>query len=176
MLRFVVHPCGDPSRLEIRCVTRAAFPSFQSSFVWTAPPISACRLPLLDGNGVSRTIPAHRQYLYNIPNRLSLVKFLWPASYGERTFVLKRVYARISIILFALGIVSIFLCVILGTLPVIYPIIFALLGVVFFVASTVVRIVFLKCLSCGKSHNRPQWTSESTFYCPYCGKPFEYEK
>jgi len=89
--------------------------------------------------------------------------------------MLKRVHARICIILLALSLVSIILCGILGTFPVVYPITFACIGVVFFGIHIVVSIVWLKCLSCGKSQARPQWSKGHTFYCPYCGKPFEYD-
>ena len=90
--------------------------------------------------------------------------------------MIKRVYARLSMVLISLSLISIVLCGILGRLPVIYPIVFACLGIVFLGAFIVVQILFLKCPSCGKSATRPQWSKGHTFYCPYCGKPFEYDK
>ena len=90
--------------------------------------------------------------------------------------MIKRVYARISIVFIILSLVCIILCGILGNLPVVYPIVFASLGVVFLGVFTVLRIVMLKCPSCSKTLASPQWSKGRTFYCSYCGKPFEYDK
>jgi len=90
--------------------------------------------------------------------------------------MIKRVHARICIVLLLLSLVSIALCVILSTISVIYPIIFACIGVGLLGVFTVVSVLLLKCPSCGKSRARPQWSKSHTYYCGYCGKPYEYDR
>lgn len=88
----------------------------------------------------------------------------------------KRKYARIQIVLLILAVVSLIICGILNSKPVIYPIGFACLGLALFISALLVKVVVLICPSCGARGLRPQWSKSGTFYCVHCGKPIEYDK
>ena len=87
--------------------------------------------------------------------------------------MLKRKYARISIILFLLAIASAALCIIFSSGK--YSVTFAALSILFFIASALVRSA-LKCPSCNKKLPQPQWSKSGTLRCPKCGKLIEYDK
>jgi len=89
--------------------------------------------------------------------------------------MLKRIYARVSLVLFVLILVSILLCWIFSSHYTL-PVIFACLAVLLFFIALVIRILKLKCPSCGKGYATPQWSKSGTWYCPRCGKPFVYDK
>ena len=89
--------------------------------------------------------------------------------------MLKRIYARISLIIFILTLVSLLFCALYSSQYVL-PVIFACLAVLLFFIALGIRILKLKCPSCGKSYATPQWSKSGTWYCPRCGKPFIYDK
>jgi len=89
--------------------------------------------------------------------------------------MIKRIHARICIILMGLCLGFLALCVIFSSFFLL-PIIFAVIAVGFFFAAFILRIILLKCPSCGKSCARPQWSKGQTFFCSYCGKPYEYDR
>ena len=90
--------------------------------------------------------------------------------------MLKRIYSRICIILFA---VAIALCL-LGTTIAYFNetlgIISIFVALAAPVASVVIQIIFLRCKSCGLSAARLQWSSNREFYCSRCGEQFKYDK
>ena len=90
--------------------------------------------------------------------------------------MIKRVHARICIVLIALCLTSLVLVTVFSTSYPLCAIIFACTGLLFFIASIVVRIILLRCPACGKTATRPRWTKSETLYCPKCGKPFEYDR
>ena len=87
--------------------------------------------------------------------------------------MLKRRYARISIVLVALG-AAIFLLfrVYYGH---VYEIAFVCIGTAVLIAGMVVSFIFIKCPSCGKRSTGPQWSKSGTRYCRYCGERFIYD-
>ena len=90
--------------------------------------------------------------------------------------MIKRKYARIQITLSILAIASFILCGILSSMPEVYPIGFACLGIALLISALLFRVVVMICPSCGKRGMRPQWSKNSTLYCVYCGKPIEYDR
>ena len=88
----------------------------------------------------------------------------------------KRIHARICIvlslaalILWLLGSTIAFINQTLGIVAI--CLMFAL-----FVAAIVVRIIFLRCKSCGITMARLQWSSNREFFCSRCGEQFKYDK
>ena len=90
--------------------------------------------------------------------------------------MVKRKYARIYIFLCLLAVASFILCAILSSMPAVYPIGFACLGIASLISALLLRAVVLICPSCGKRALRPQWSKSATLYCVYCGKPIQYDR
>ena len=90
--------------------------------------------------------------------------------------MIKRIYARISIVSLLLGIVFLLLCGLLTPFPPIYPSISACLGIVLCVVALYIKFFLLRCPSCNRGGTIPQWTKSRDYYCPNCGKPFIYDK
>ena len=90
--------------------------------------------------------------------------------------MLKRKYAKLCIVLLAVGLAILFLNSIFASFGFVYGIVAFGLGWAFIIAAFVVRIIFMRCPSCGLTAPLPRWSSSETFYCHRCGKPFIYDK
>ena len=90
--------------------------------------------------------------------------------------MIKRKFARIQIVLVILAVVSFILSGILSSMPEVYPIGFASLGIAFVISALLVRVVVMICPSCGKRGLRPQRSKNGTLFCVHCGKPIEYDR
>ncbi len=81
---------------------------------------------------------------------------------------LPRAWARLSIILMALGIV---------VMLVLHKYVFGLLfGFVLLAAGYGIQFFFLRCPACRKSNAAPQWKRSGTQRCTKCGHVFEFDK
>ena len=90
--------------------------------------------------------------------------------------MLKRKIARLCILLF---VVAFGLCLVGATLAYFNQtlgIISLFVALAAPVASIVIRIIFLRCKSCGLSAARLQWSSNREFFCSRCGEQFKYDK
>ena len=91
--------------------------------------------------------------------------------------MIKRIHARICIMLFVAGAVLLLLGSIVN-----YSV-NEKLGIVILwvagalpVASVILSIIFLRCKNCGLSAARWQWSSNREYYCSRCGEQFKYDK
>ena len=90
--------------------------------------------------------------------------------------MLKRKYARLTIVLFVAGLLLICICPIAKHLGLVCEIASCVSGFVLFVASLVIRIIFLKCPTCRKAIPSPQWSKNGTILCVKCGERFIYDE
>ena len=90
--------------------------------------------------------------------------------------MLKRKYARISIVLFLVGVAVILLSPTFSYFGNDWGLVFYFTGLALDIAAFVVRFIFIRCQSCGKVSPMPQWTRSGTIYCHKCGERFDYDK
>ncbi|MCL2125835.1 MAG: hypothetical protein FWH33_07590 [Oscillospiraceae bacterium] len=90
--------------------------------------------------------------------------------------MLKRKYARISIILLLAGVAIILLCPTFAHYDDVYGIITYCVGLAVVIAAFVVRYVFGRCPNCGKGSPIPRWSKTPDRYCPFCGERFIYDR
>ena len=87
--------------------------------------------------------------------------------------MLKRRYARISIVLVILGLAILLLFkTYYGN---VYEIVFACIGVALSIAGIVISFIFIRCPSCRRRSVGPQWSKSGTRYCSFCGERFVYD-
>ena len=87
--------------------------------------------------------------------------------------MLKRKYARLSIVLDVLGIAILF--IFRTSFGYAYDIVFLCIGTASIIAGMVISLIFVKCPSCGRRGTPPQWSKSGTRYCPFCGERFIYD-
>ena len=90
--------------------------------------------------------------------------------------MLKRKYARISIVLLVAGVAVILMCPTFGYISVLTGTVCYFTGLALAIAGFVVRFIFIRCPSCEKVSPMPQWTRSGTIYCHKCGERFTYDK
>ena len=90
---------------------------------------------------------------------------------------LRRLWARVSIVLISSGAGCILLGLLLGRAVYQWKWTggLAILGIVLLVAAVIVRYTSLRCLSCGKGTALPSWNPGKRYYCQCCGKPFLFD-
>ena len=87
--------------------------------------------------------------------------------------MLKRRYARISIVLTVLGLAILLLFrTYYGH---VYEIVFVYIGAALSITGMIIGFIFMKCPSCGKRSAMPQWSKSGTRHCIYCGECFVYD-
>ena len=87
--------------------------------------------------------------------------------------MLKRRYARISIVLTLLGLtVLILFRTYYGH---VYERVFTCIGAALAIAGMIIGFIFMRCPSCGKRSAMPQWSKSGTRRCIYCGECFVYD-
>ena len=89
--------------------------------------------------------------------------------------MLKRTYARISIVLFTSG-AAFFFISILFSFHLLPSAVSLLLGAFATYAAFTVRDLMLKCPSCSRCSSTPQWSKNGTFHCFKCGSRFVYDR
>lgn len=88
---------------------------------------------------------------------------------------LKRKYARLTLILLGMCLVSIFLTYV-GRGEIAFSGTFLVLTLLFFAAMAFVRIHYLKCPYCRKGLAVPHWSPwAEKQYCPKCGQQFVFD-
>lgn len=81
---------------------------------------------------------------------------------------LPRTWARLSIVLMALGIIL---------MLALHRYLFGLLGgLVILAAGYAISFFLLRCPTCRKGYAAPQWSRSGTQRCTKCGHMFEYDK
>ena len=91
---------------------------------------------------------------------------------------LKRNYARLCILVFALGLGCwLFPGLVTAFTGKAFPRSAVLLGVgtVFVLGALGIKYLLLKCPNCGYSGLSPQWRKNDSYHCPGCGKKVHWE-
>ena len=90
---------------------------------------------------------------------------------------LRRLWARVSIVLIISGAGCILLGLLLGRAVYQWKWTggLAILGIVLLVAAVIVKETSMRCPHCGQRAALPSWNPGKRYYCPYCGKPFLFD-
>ena len=89
----------------------------------------------------------------------------------------KRIYARICIVIGALGFACMFAQITLSSLQAAATTDLRLfvIGCILFVCSLVIKFHVLRCPCCGWGGLIPQWYRNDTYCCPKCGNRIHWE-
>lgn len=87
---------------------------------------------------------------------------------GAILMKIQRIWARLTIVSFTIGIVFLLLASLIGELWTVY------MAVTLILIAYFLKLIKLKCQSCGWRGAPPQWSKSGTIHCPKCGKAIEY--